>query len=111
MDRQAGATVDRKHAEVVDAVDVICVRMGQEHGVDVRDFCGQQLKAKLRRRIDEQRAGGGLEKQSVPRTVVPHVAGCAHRARTAHDRNPERGAGTEERQPQPSGSGNVSTRM
>jgi hypothetical protein len=68
---------------------MIRVRVRQVHGVDMRAISSEQLKAKLRRRIDEQRSRVGLKKQSVPRAAIPHVTGSAHCTGAAHDGNPE----------------------
>jgi hypothetical protein len=62
MNRQGGATVNRKHAEIINAVDMIGMRVSQEHSINIRDFSRQQLKTKLGWRINKQRTRVALEK-------------------------------------------------
>src|SRR5690606_33751350 len=88
-------------AQVVHAVGVVRVAVGEPDRVDVRHAGGEELEPQLGRRVhqDAARAVIALEERGVPRAAVPRVRRRANGAVAPDDRDSERGAGAEERQP------------
>src|SRR4051794_38012563 len=87
-----------KNAEIVDAVDVIGVLVGIQHGIDSGDSRADQLEPKLGWRVDEY--GGAVGLQHGPRAgaLVSGVSRAAHRTPTPDLRHAKRRAGTEKRE-------------
>jgi hypothetical protein len=52
IQRPAGDPV--QNADIIDACNVVGMRMGEQHGVDARNAAGQQLGPQVWRRIDQQ---------------------------------------------------------
>src|SRR5690606_11038985 len=88
-------------AQVVDAVRVVRVAVGEPDRIDVRHAGGEELEPQLGRRVHEDaaRAVIALEQRGVARAAVARVRRRADRAAAPDDRDPERGACTEEREP------------
>src|SRR5690606_34741684 len=94
--------------EVVQAVDVVRVAVGEPDGVEPVDAGAEELEAELGWRIDEDpvRPVVALEEGGVPGPPVPRIGRGAGPARAADDGDPEGGAGPEEVEPHSSSTRN-----
>ena len=76
-DRQAGAAVLHDGAEVVDAVDVVGVRVGEGDAVEEAGVGGEELGAQVGGGVDEgaggARRGGALEEEGAAAAAVLRV--------------------------------------
>jgi hypothetical protein len=70
----------REHPQVVDAVDVVGVLVGVEHGVKPVHTFAHQLEAQLGRGVDQESRIAGLDDRGGPAAPVPGVGGSAHGA-------------------------------
>ena len=93
-DRLALAEVER--ADVVEAHQVIGVRMGEEDEVEPRNRIAQQLQAQVGRGVDQKVFAVRLALHRLPQPLVLRVRRLADGARAADDRNAGGGAGAEE---------------
>jgi len=94
IDRDALAPVDEQAAQVVDAVGVVGVLVGIEHGVEPIDVSVEQLLAQIGRRIDQDAgdagAGAALDQK---RGAAPTVLGIVRIAVTPAKRRTRHAAG------------------
>ena len=89
----------RNRADVVEAVRVVGVIMRVEYSVDAIDSCGDELKAKLRGRVDEKsRAFVCFDKRANSVTLVSRIGRVTDSAAAADLRNTKTRSGAEERQ-------------
>lgn len=99
----AGRGVDRNIApvelaestQIVEAHDVIGVRMRVEDGVDLVDPLAQALGAKIRRGIDHNPHSRGANENRGAQSIVAGVFRSAHGTFAADHGDPVRGAGAE----------------
>ena len=90
------APAETKRAQIVEADDVIRVRVGEDHRVQLAHIFPQALRAEIRPRIHHPRAFRRLHMDRSPRAVVARIVRPAHRAIASHHRHPHRGPGAEE---------------
>jgi len=57
IDIDPAAQRDRQHAQIINTVNVVGVRMGIQNRIDIRDAGSQHLFAKVRARVDHDRCG------------------------------------------------------
>src|SRR5262249_992427 len=98
VQRNRLAGVGRERSQVVQAVQVVGVRMRKQNGVDALDLFTQQLQPQLRRRVDEEVPFRRRDQDGTTIALVAWVAGATHVAPATDHRNPDRGARTEERE-------------
>lgn len=67
-------------AQVVEPHHMIRVRMRVEHGVDAADVLAQGLRAKVRRRVDDELDGRRAHPRRGAKPRIPRVLRAAHRA-------------------------------
>jgi len=91
IDVDRAALLDVERAQVVDAVGVVGVLVGVEHGIEVIDVGCQELLAQVRRSVD-QHAGDSSgaapfdQKRSAPAPVlrITRIAGAPAQGRARH---------------------------
>ena len=77
-------TLVRQRANVVDAVHVVGVIVGEKNRVDLTDAGVDQLKSQLRRRVDEySHASVRLDQRADSGPLVTRISGSANLAGTA----------------------------
>lgn len=90
-----------KHAQIVNAVQVVCVVVRNKDCVKPRDAVCQRLYAELRARVYDKRCislcAAAFKQRTCSGSLVFGVAGGAGAARTADDGDAVAGAGTEKR--------------
>jgi ribonuclease D len=89
------AIASREGTKVIDTMQVVRVKVGIPHRIDVVDTRSQQLETQFRWRIDQNRAVVHLQQSSVPGSFVPDVTRGTDVAVAPDDRHTERGSGTE----------------
>ena len=96
----AAAQVRGEHPQVVDAVDVFGVAMGDPDAVDAAHARREELEAQLRGRVHQEHAGTVVagEQGTAPAALVAGVGRCAGGAVAADDRDTEGSAGAQEPQ-------------
>ena len=99
-DRQAGAAVLRDGPEVVEAVQVIGVRVGEEDAVEKADAGGEELRAQVGRGVDEGAGDAGLaaplEEERAAAAAVPRICRVAVAPEAADARDAGGGAAAED---------------
>lgn len=75
--------VDGSH--IVDAAYMVGVLVGEQNGVDVRDFVGQQLLPQVGTGINEQFHSVHFHKGGGAQPMVPWIRGIAHVAGASHN--------------------------
>src|SRR3990172_3696288 len=73
--------------EVVYAVDVVRVRVGEEDGVDARYAVGEGLSPQVGGCVYEDVLAPGLNERRGPRAPVPWLRGCAYSTAAAYYRH------------------------
>ena len=97
-DRTALQRVEAAH--IVEAEDVVRVRVREEDRVDARDPVRKRLLAQVGRGVDEDpRAIGHVDVDRRAQPAIARVGGSAGRARAADHRHAVRRAGAEHRDP------------
>src|ERR1700678_2859591 len=81
IDRNAPALMQHDRSEIVDAVGLVGMLMGQEHGVDVVNMGIDQLLAQIRRGIDHDPRYSAIRcllgQQRATAAAVPGIVGIA----------------------------------
>ena len=93
--------VQDEAAQIVDAMDVVGMRMREEHAVEGADAGGERLLAKVRTGIDEHvgdaaRGRNALRQQRAAQPPVPWIGGIAGAPIPADARNAGRRAAAED---------------
>ena len=92
--------------QVVEAQDVVGVRVGEEHGVHAVDRVAEHLLTQVGGCVHQQaRLPRHVHHDGGPQTRVARIRGAAHGAATPDHRHPVRGAGAEHRDPGRAGQG------
>jgi len=99
MDIQAAAVARGDRPQVIDAMDVVGVAVGDPDSVDRPDTFTHKLESQLGRGIDEDRVIPILNEGGMAGPLVAAVIGRAGGAVAPDDGNAERRAGPEEREP------------
>src|SRR4051812_10001277 len=73
--------------------------VGVHHGIDTGESTSDELKAQLRRSVDQDGGAGSLEYSTRSGSFVPRVGGATNRAVTADLGHAERRARAKEREP------------
>jgi hypothetical protein len=104
VERDGAALDEVEHPQVVEAVDVVGVGVGEEHGIDAADVVNERLLAEVGRGVDEERAAtAGIEhfdQHAGAQPAVARVGRGADGAVAGDARHAGRGAGAEERDAQ-----------
>jgi hypothetical protein len=73
IERQRLALTHREHTQVVDAVDVVCMFVGVNDGIDPGEASSNELQSQLRRRVDENGRTAGFQHRSRARAFVAGI--------------------------------------
>src|SRR5947209_12580079 len=90
------ALAEIEGADVIEAHQVIGMRVGEEDEVEARDRIAQQLGAKVGRGVDEEEAAVGFDLHRLPQPLVARIVRGADAAGAAHNRDAGGGACSEE---------------
>src|SRR5262249_32679230 len=85
-------------AQIVETHDVVRVRVGGEHSVEVGDALADGLNVKVWSGIDQDRAVSVLHQDRRPRAAIVWIAGVADTAITPQRRHAHRRAASQYRQ-------------
>src|SRR5688572_8854613 len=103
-DRHAAAHVQEYCPELVDAMRMVRMRMGEYDPVKVADARGQKLLAQIRRGVDKYAGDlfplAALDQQRTPLPAVLRIGGIATTPYIANTGNAARGAASEDREPE-----------
>src|ERR1700722_2389935 len=103
VDRNAPALVQHDRTQVIDAMGLVGMLMGQEHRVDVIDLGVDQLLAQVGRGVDHDPRhaliGGPLGEQRAAAAAIFRVGGIARPPPERRTGNTGRGPAAEDRQP------------
>jgi len=97
--REAAPLPHREGAQVVDAVDVVGMRVGEEHGIECRHTRRHELESQLGGRVDQQPPAARLDQRRSPGALVPRVGGGAGAAGASDLRHTVGSARPEEHEP------------
>ena len=95
IDRQHFSTV-AECPQIIEAHDVIRVRVRDHHGIEPPDVFTQRLRAEIRSRVHDPRTFRGLDVGCGARAFVARIGRAADRAVAREHRDAVRGAGAEE---------------
>ena len=102
VDGNAPALVQHDRTQIVDAVGLVGVLMGQEHRVDVIDIGVDQLLAQIGRGVDHDPRGAvgarALDQQRAAAAAIFRVVGIAGAPAERRARHAGRGTAAEDRQ-------------
>jgi hypothetical protein len=79
---------EMKAAQIVDAVDMVGMGMGKEHGIDAGNFVPDCLFPEIGRGIHEKVPAGGFDQDRGAGSFVPWIGGSADTAVAADHWNP-----------------------
>ncbi len=104
IDRNAPALMHHDRAQIVDAMGLVGVLVGQKHRVDVVDMGVDQLLAQIGRGVDQDprhaAIGSPLGQQRAAAAAVFRIVGIAGAPAERRTRNAGRGSAAEDRQRQ-----------
>lgn len=97
VNRENGLLVSVVDAQLVDAMDVIGMGVGIEHGVDVKNPMGECLLSQIRAAVDQEDLAVYLKQARRAQAFIFGIVGRAHGARAANIRHPARRSGSQDR--------------